>query len=226
MEKIGHGSSSYTDNHPDGKLKCAYEQSVNAYQSHVQRYNTWMNMYAVITGALFVAFYSMYGDSDESLSKDIGKFLPILISCLGLVCSLCWFGVVKGHYEWMKSFMQILKHNEKLYFGTNNPNAPFVYSKVIVNKNKCPKSGNYLYGFYSTQKITLVFTSLVALAWGIVTTLAVAEIINSTPPCTCCFIVGLIICCIIAYICRNIIMKKASNNFHSTIQSEEIIMII
>ena len=145
-------------------LKFAYEQSINAYQSHVQRYNTWMNMYAIMTGALFVAFYSIYGDNSKStpVFKDV---LLYLVSFLGFTCSLCWLGTVKGHYEWVKSFIGILKYNEKRYFGIYNPNAPFVYSKVMVNDDMCPKTGNYLYGFFSTQKITLFFVSLVMLAW-------------------------------------------------------------
>lgn len=145
-------------------LRLAYELSVNAYQSHVQRYGTWMNMYAIMTGALFIAFYSIYGDEVKGMSDSKDVFL-ILISVLGFVCSLCWLGAVKGHYEWMKSFMRIVKLNERRYFGFHNTNAPFVYSKVMVSEDVCSKSGNYLYGFFSTQKITLFFISLVMLGW-------------------------------------------------------------
>lgn len=134
-------------------LKFAYEQSIHAYQKHVERYNTWMNMYAIMTGALFVAFYSIYG-------KD--KMFLLLIAILGILCSLCWLGAVKGHYEWMKSFIQIVKFNEVKYFGEN---GPFVYSKVMALNNVKPKSGNFLYGFFSTQKLTLFFIKGVVLAW-------------------------------------------------------------
>ncbi len=48
-------------------LKFAYEQSINAYQQHVQRYGTWMNMYAIIIGALLVAFCSFYGTEKSIL---------------------------------------------------------------------------------------------------------------------------------------------------------------
>lgn len=133
-------------------LRFAYEQSISAYQKHVERYNTWMNMYAIMTGALFVAFYSNYG-------KD--KMFLLLIAILGLLCSICWYGAVKGHYEWMKSFIEIVKFNEKKYFGKN---GPFVYSKVIASE-KSKAEGNFLYGFFSTQKITLFFIRWVALAW-------------------------------------------------------------
>ncbi len=48
-----YNNTSYQDD-----LKFAYEQTISAYQYHVQRYGTWMNMYAIVTGALLVAFYS------------------------------------------------------------------------------------------------------------------------------------------------------------------------
>lgn len=134
-------------------LKFAYEQSIQAYQKHVERYNTWMNMYAIMTGALFVAFYSISG-------KD--KLLVLLISILGFLCSVCWLGAVKGHYEWMKSFIKIVKFNEKKYFGEN---GPFVYSNVIASESAKPSTGDYLYGFLSTQKMTLCLVKWVSVAW-------------------------------------------------------------
>lgn len=181
-------------------LKLAYEQSIQAYQHHVQRYSTWMNMYAIMTGALLVAFYSVYGDDKIAtpcnvFSKNIenvfnftfgnaaptDKFLLddkscllMLICVLGFFCSLCWLGAVKGHYEWMKSFIQIVKFNEKKYFGDK---GPFVYSKVMTTSDTKPKKGNYLYGFLSTQKITLTFIMFVILAWLI----CLIFIVKSTP---------------------------------------------
>lgn len=193
-------------------LRLAYELSVNAYQSHVQRYGTWMNMYAIMTGALFIAFYSIYGDEVKGMfdSKDV--FL-ILISVLGFVCSLCWLGAVKGHYEWMKSFMRIVKLNERRYFGFHNTNAPFVYSKVMVSEGGCPKSGNYLFGFFSTQKITLLFISLIALAWDI-------GLLMTTKSC-CLFVILLIVW----MYCLIFGKKKLHHFIYSTILSNEVIKI-
>lgn len=158
-------------------LKFAYEQSIQAYQKHVERYSTWMNMYAIMTGALFVAFYSIFGNDRTyiicgklneicncSLASDDNTIFLLLIALLGFICSLCWYGSVKGHYEWMKSFIEIVKFNEKKYFGEN---GPFVYSKVIASESAKPhdENGNYLCGFFSTQKITLFFIKGVFLAW-------------------------------------------------------------
>ena len=150
-------NTSYRDD-----LKFAYEQSINAYQHHVQRYGTWMNMYAIITGALLVAFCSFYGTE-----KSPNDFLTCLIAVLGWISSLCWYGCVKGHYEWMKSFMSIVKRNEMEYFSKYGDDMPFVYSKVRIRKNFYEVKDNYILGFFSTQKITLFFIKLVVLAWPI-----------------------------------------------------------
>lgn len=152
------------------KFKVAYEESIRAYQSHVQRYNTWMNMYAIMTGALFVAFYSVYSNENcdmrwlcvKSLETNVGGVLLVLIALLGFLCSLCWLGAVKGHYEWMKSYVKILKSNERKYFDSY---GLFVYTKVAASKRLISSTGNYLFGFYSTQKITLFFIKCIALAW-------------------------------------------------------------
>ena len=205
-------------------LRLAYEQSINAYQSHVQRYNTWMNMYAIMTGALFVAFYSICGDNATKtpISKDV---LLVLISILGLICSLCWLGAVKGHYEWMKNFMKILKQNEKRCFRDE---TLFVYTKVYPS---CKKEDNdikdcYLPGFFSTQKITLFFISLVVLAWiDILFLLAWKDSISIYWIIL--VLVGLLIVHVILYFFLYSYGGKSIHYlleyFHSTIQPEEVI---
>lgn len=187
-------------------LKFAYEQSVQAYQKHVERYNIWMNMYAIMNGALFVAFYSIYG-------KDI---LVLLISILGFLCSVCWLGAVKGHYEWMKSFIEIVKFNEKKYFGEN---GPFVYSKVIALETSKPKKGNFLYGFFSTQKITLFFIEGVVLAWIFCLILLGLNGVCLAMGMVILFFVLLGIICLMS----SIIQKSIPNHFLSTILPNEII---
>ena len=164
-----HNNTSYRDD-----LKFAYEQSINAYQHHVQRYSTWMNMYAIITGALLVAFYSLYSTCECDICpnnllffKNYKTLLVCLIAVLGWISSLCWYGCVKGHYEWMKSFMSIVKHNEKIYFKKYGETIPYVYSKVRIRENSCEVRDDYILGFWSTQKITLVFIKVVVLAWPI-----------------------------------------------------------
>lgn len=210
-------------------LKFAYEQSIQAYQKHVERYSTWMNMYAVMTGALFVAFYSIYGKDSTciicgklneicscSLVSDDNTIFLLLIAILGFICSLCWYGAVKGHYEWMKSFIEIVKFNEKKYFGEN---GPFVYSKVIALETSKPKKGNFLYGFFSTQKITLFFIKGVVLAWIFCLILLGLNGVCLAMGMVVLFFVLLGIICLMS----SIIQKSIPNHFLSTILPNEII---
>lgn len=209
-------------------LKFAYEQSISAYQKHVERYNTWMNMYAIMTGALFVAFYSIYGKDSTciicgklneicncSLVSDDNTIFLLLIAILGFICSLCWYGAVKGHYEWMKSFIKIVKFNEKKYFGEN---GPFVYSKVIASE-KSKTKGNFLYGFFSIQKITLFFIKGVVLAWIFCLILLGLNGVCLAMGMVVLFFVLLGIICLMS----SIIQKSIPNHFLSTILPDEII---
>lgn len=210
-------------------LKFAYEQSIQAYQKHVERYSTWMNMYAVMTGALFVAFYSIYGKDSTyiicgklneicncSLASDDNTIFLLLIALLGVICSLCWYGAVKGHYEWMKSFIKIVKFNEKKYFGEN---GPFVYSKVIASKSAKPhdENGNYLCGFFSTQKITLCFVIWVSVAWLLcVIMIGVDSLLLMSGKGV---VVILLLVCYVIYVCYPWKVRP----FHSTIHPDEVI---
>lgn len=211
----------------EDKLKVAYEESIKAYQSHVQRYNTWMNMYAIMTGALFVAFYSVYGNENcdkrclcaKTLETNVDGILLVLIALLGFLCSLCWLGAVKGHYEWMKSYVKILKSNEKKYFDSY---SLFVYTKVAASKRQV-SSGNYLFGFYSTQKITLFFIKCVALAWLFCAVFFVSKTIAVA--------VGGVVVLGVLFVIHNFLHRdkcclkkiKFFGLFHSTILSNEVI---
>lgn len=211
------------------ELKFAYEQSISAYQKHVERYNTRMNMYAIMTGALFVAFYSIYGKDSTciicgklneicncSLVSDDNTIFLLLIAILGFICSLCWYGAVKGHYEWMKSFIKIVKFNEKKCFGEN---GPFVYSKVIASKSAKPhdENENYLCGFFSTQKITLFFIKGVFLAWlGGIIILLFKNIYVS--------IIAFVLFLVLLMLDKDEkIVESIPERFHSTISSNEVI---
>lgn len=164
------------------KKQVAYDKAVEAYQFHVQRYHTWVNYYAIFVGALFVAFYTIMpqlGNIQRSLcSESISSFLasvwlPLLIITLGWFASMCWLASIIGHYEWMKSWMRIVKKREEAFFETT-PNQSsntssvsseiFVYGKVMREPDRS-ESNNMLPKFISTQKITQWFVWSVILAW-------------------------------------------------------------
>lgn len=145
----------------------AYEMSVSAYQFSIKRYNSWMNMYAIITGALFVALYSiLYVENNFYVSEAI-TVLTFVIVVLGIASNTAWILTVRGHYEWTKSFIRILKCNENQYFrGDFDPEKAFVYDGVMISANKSPNHSSVnLPGFFSTQKITIIFLKLLLSAW-------------------------------------------------------------
>ena len=46
-----------------------YQQAINGYQFHVNRYHTWMNYYSIFTGALFVGLCSLTTATTEISEK-------------------------------------------------------------------------------------------------------------------------------------------------------------
>lgn len=142
----------------------AYEQSVKAYQFQVTRYNTWMNYYALFVGALFVAFYNV-----PTAGSDI-QCLPIIISLLGIVASICWMASLIGNCAWMNNYIQTVKENERIFFeepvqqnDENLTNPDLSVYRHIHQGEQIPKV--YYKEFISTQKMTQWFVGAVLAVW-------------------------------------------------------------
>ena len=148
------------------KLERAYKMSFEAYKLSVLRHREWMYIYAIIEGALFIALYTLLEASSLLSIDNIKSFLVILIAFLGAITSFCWFLSFRGHYEWTKNFIRILCKNEEMYFNDGEDRGLFVYAQVIPDTE--PKQRQticHLPGFFSTQKIMLLFIRIVFLAW-------------------------------------------------------------
>jgi hypothetical protein len=160
----------------------AYEKAIEHYKFQVGRYNTWMNYYAIFVGALLVALYSIWPkDEVETLShacnsccnkitvtdgKSQNWGLLMIISILGWITSMCWYGALLGYRKWNNHCIGVVKKIEGIlleeHSKTTNENL-----KVYTNH---PGSVKYVPGFVSTQKITGIFIFSVALAWvGVLT---------------------------------------------------------
>lgn len=170
----------------DVKMKnafAAYEKAISGYQFQVGRYNTWMNYYAIFVGALFVALYSIWPKSEVETLCCVCKpvcsriptaaesqewILPFLISVLGWIASLCWYGALLGYRKWNEHWMGVVQKIEKIIIG-EKPQTTNEDLKVYLD---LPKSSSedvtprYIKGFISTQKTTGSFIFFVALAWG------------------------------------------------------------
>lgn len=81
-----------------------YEKAIEGRNFHYQNYNTWVNYYAIFTGALFVGYYTI-------IDKCNGPF-SCLIVVLGCITSVAWNLTVKGHYHWMLSWIEIVQSYE------------------------------------------------------------------------------------------------------------------
>ena len=155
--------------------KVAYEQAVKAYQFHVQRYHTWVNYYAIFTGALFVAFYTVMPKGgrfclscEVDWPLDSGLWFSYLVLLVGWWASVCWLASIVGHYKWLLSWTRVVQQRERAYFagdGENGEKPLWVYGKVLLPKRNQAKPNQMEPGFVSTQKVTQLFVKGVIGAW-------------------------------------------------------------
>lgn len=119
-----------------------YKLAIEERKHLLSNYNTWMNIYAIINGALFVGFYTV---SDEH------KFISLPITFCGFLAGVAWFLFIKSYYSWIVSWIKVvcyyeskLKKNKKIYLY-----------RLFGNKNKP----------LSTQKISKAFTLCISILW-------------------------------------------------------------
>ena len=127
-------------------LEYLYEKAIEGRNFHYNLYNYWMNMYAIINGALFVG-----------LCQNISCKLKFLVVILGLVAGYCWFFSVCGFYRWVISWIKIVIHYEEKL--TKQMHYPGVYQCFTPKNKPYP---------FSTQKITKFFTGAVAMMWSLI----------------------------------------------------------
>ena len=176
----------------DKMLLEMYKIAIDGYHNHFERYNHWMNMYAIFNGALFVGLHSIIDKSCNSEGFDLLPFLQLLILALGCISSWFWFFSAKGFYRWNISWVKTVAHHENKFIqnclGNESKEDVYVY-KVFR------KIGNEKYFEarpFSTQKITQWFTGSVAFAWSMITTLFLVKN-NSSLGCQTIFVSAFII---------------------------------
>ena len=130
--------------------KTNLDRAIEAYQFQVNRYHTWMNYYSLFHGALLVAFYSLL-EKYREVGSSICQWFPFLIAMLGFIIGICWCYTVIGNKTWINNWLFVVRKME----GDDG-----IYNLISPN---CCKSG-----FISTQKVMLLFTICVTVAWGVV----------------------------------------------------------
>lgn len=148
------------------KLFAAYEKAIEGQQFIVGRYNTWMNYYAIFVGALFLALYTIWPQQDMTSEKAKIWFLPAIITLIGWIASLGWYGALLGYRKWNGHWMMVVHKIEKTISnkGTEEDFFPLVYGDM-PGSNHSHGAERYMPGYLSTQKITGTFIFFVALAW-------------------------------------------------------------
>ena len=133
-----------------------YEKAIEGRNFHYQNYNTWAHYYAIFTGALFIAYYT--------ITDNACQFLPAFISIVGLITSICWHLTVKGHYHWMLSWIKIVHayEEELAKIARNKQQKEYrVYSVYLKSSENVYREN------ISTQKLTSIFTIFIEFAWSV-----------------------------------------------------------
>ena len=134
------------ENKENSKYLC--EKAIDGYIHITERYKDWMNLYAIFTGAFFIAYYTLCKSKTE---------LSVLIIILGLITSFCWLFSFYGYYHWLISWNKILHYHENLFLKDSNLSGKYrIYSFYFQPKGK---------PLYSTQKITEKFLFCVIGGW-------------------------------------------------------------
>ena len=87
------------------ETKYQYERAIEGWRLHLESYHHWMNMFAIINGALFVGMYTVLGAAEKSGSSLLAEIVPLFVCVLGTVAGWFWFFSVQGFYDWIKSWI-------------------------------------------------------------------------------------------------------------------------
>lgn len=130
------------------RLKFLYEKAIEGRQHHQGNFNHWMNMYAIFNGALFAGYYTM-SNNTEAIFK-------VLIVFLGCAAGWAWHFSSKGFYDWILSWINVVKKQEEKLDTLFAQNGNAVVYRYYTGKKTT-----------STQKVTKLFSLLAALAWSV-----------------------------------------------------------
>lgn len=132
-----------------------------------------MNLYAIFTGAFFVAFYNVYDDKNE-----MRLLLAVLISLLGFGTSCLWLCSIKGYYAWIINWIMVVQHYEELLNqGCEVGESRFVYG--LFYKAKSDECLLFAPFRFSTQKLTMAFVCLTICGWICVITAMISHFLYS-----------------------------------------------
>ncbi len=143
-----------------------YKLLVAARNFHYDNFNKWLTYFYVANAAIFVGYIQLMGKSKEEFMFDPDRS-SLAILLLGWFAGLLLHWSSKGYYYWNINFIMLVNHYEKNIFKWNPKER--IYSamadKSIQNDFLNPISG----ANYSTSKIAILFSFIIAVAWGTLT---------------------------------------------------------
>ncbi|MDR0822973.1 MAG: hypothetical protein LBN20_04235 [Endomicrobium sp.] len=140
-----------------------YQRAIDAYEFQAKKNSTWMNLYALFTGAFFIAYYKLI---TSSICKNEWN-IEFLVLMLGGITSLCWFGAYYSHHSWLRNYVKIIQmHEDNLieqeFNKSVNKDKYRVYS---IGFAEYLKDG--FLGGLSGDNISSIFILFVVVGWGI-----------------------------------------------------------
>ena len=146
----------------------AYKTAIEGRSVHLQSYNHWMNMYAIINGALFAGLNNFYCHA----------VMKTLITLLGFLAGWFWFFSVCGFYKWIISWISVVSyHEQKLASEQDTEIDSGKTDKVYIYRLFCPIKFKFCNPFmnfrnlsmrpFSTQKLTRNLAFCIAIIWTI-----------------------------------------------------------
>lgn len=147
--------------------KYLYEKAIEGRQFHMECFNHWMNMYAIINGALFAGLYAV---------EKTSHILSILV--LGCFAGWFWHFSVHGFYRWIISWIRIVSHYEEKLFSNETSKKKHLVYKIFDEDSKeedREENKKKMYPF-STQKLTRAFTLCVAIVWTVLLAYSIHKI--------------------------------------------------
>ena len=164
--------------------KYLYEKAIEGRQFHMECFNHWMNMYAIINGALFAGLYAV---------EKTSHILSILV--LGCLAGWFWHFSVRGFYRWIISWIKIVSHYEEKLFSNETSGSEHLVYKIFDEESKdkdkkkekkstCWEKIKAFFikiGFstkypFSTQKLTRAFTLCIAIVWTVLLAYSIHKI--------------------------------------------------
>lgn len=174
-----------------------YEKAIEGRNFLYKHYIQYMNLYAIFTGALFVAFYTL-------LDKPGYNRYSLLVALLGLMTSFLWLCSVKGYYAWIISWLNVVRFYEDLLNRNHNVrDACFVYALYGgTDDGSCLLTKP---SHYSTQKLTMLFVEFVILGWFVSILLMIGKVCpitsNLLDKYACLFVVILVLILLMVVVC-------------------------